>query len=528
MSIGDKKISKKNARELIIKAGETNRKLAPVLADRRKRQVLAQNEIEKSSNKIAILENRRQMLENYRNNEMQYQKEQEEFAKRFGGEVKESASRNIDAELDEIKNELAKEKSKVEMYKKMARGMKEEADKVDQELGNLEGFFRNDPEFKAWFDSYKQSKYQEQAAKYGEKAVQNKAKITSMDKLKEKLNSDKVFKEKYENVLATKRDENKALKLLVSSDPECAKVYSNIEQIRARKAQNGGELSLEDRRALESEVAKFNYLIKVEDPSIKKDILSDNTLNQEEKDKQTYEMLANTEPLPDKKYEIISASDVADLTPAKQEATTGFRGFLNFIKRFIKRLQTKALPSGQRVLSDEEIQEGQDLQDKIDNVMATQNIEKAPAPENIKALRAAYRDALMMSKDAKKSFNDYNQKHGLSNQVEKGIDIVKRKSFKTLMDSEGKINAVDFIDPIRSAEEDAFKHNDTIANVYGRAAENIVNSKDNSKEFRENLKNGYTNSEKFDYVETLFRKDAEQELNKAKKQVKRENDENER
>lgn len=525
MSVSDNKISKKDARALIINAGETNRRLAPVLADRRKRQDLAQSEIEKIENKISILEKRCQMLENFRKNELQYQKEQEEFAKRFGGEVKESSSRNIDAELDEIKSELAKEKNKSEMYKKMARQMKSEADKADSQLDNLEKFFRNDPEFKAWFDSYKQSKYQEQATKYGEKAIQNKAKITSMDKLKEKLDSDNVFKEKYENVLATKRDENKALKLLVSSDPECAKVYSNIEKIRARKTQNGGEFSLEDRKALESEVAKFNYLIKVEDPTIKSEILSDNTLNQEEKDKQTYEMLANAEPLPGEKYEIIPTDDVAH---TGKEATTGFRGFLNSIKRFIKRLQTKTLPSGERALSDEEIQKSQDFQDKIDNVMKNQNIEKVAVPEDIRALRSAYRDALMMSKDATKSFNEYNQKHGLSKQVEKGLNIVKSKSFKTMMDSEGKINAATFIDPIRNAEEKSYKYNDNIANVYGRAAENIINSQGNSREFRENLKNGYTNSENFDYVETLFKKDAERELNKAKKQVRRENEENER
>ena len=39
MSVSDNKISKKDARALIINAGETNRRLAPVLADRRKRQV---------------------------------------------------------------------------------------------------------------------------------------------------------------------------------------------------------------------------------------------------------------------------------------------------------------------------------------------------------------------------------------------------------------------------------------------------------------------------------------------------------
>ena len=259
MSVSDNKISKKDARALIINAGETNRRLAPVLADSKKssNNTLLKVRLKKLRIRFLILENRCQMLENFRRNELQYQKEQEEFAKRFGGEVKENSSRNIDAELDEIKSELAKEKNKSEMYKKMARQMKSEADKADSQLDKLEKFFRNDPEFKAWFDSYKQSKYQEQATKYGEKAIQNKAKITSMDKLKEKLDSDNVFKEKYENVLATKRDENRALKLLVSSYSECAKVYSNIEQIGARKIQNGGEFSLEDRKALESRSCKI-------------------------------------------------------------------------------------------------------------------------------------------------------------------------------------------------------------------------------------------------------------------------------
>ena len=32
------------------------------------------------------------------------------------------------------------------------------------------------------------------------------------------------------------------------------------------------------------------------------------------------------------------------------------------------------------------------------------------------------------------------------------------------------------IDPIRNAEEKSYKYNDNIANVYGRAAENIINS----------------------------------------------------
>lgn len=519
-------ISKKEVREMLLEAEKQNKEIRPLLEDRRKRQDLAQEETRKCKKRLTLLEKRYNYLAVFVKSENEYNKEQAEFAKEFNIKPKNNSnkdaetksdeskeqtenaekqenipSRNIDAELDEVKMQIENEKKKIQMYKNYASKMKLEATKTNQELAITENKFRSNIEFSTWFDNFKKQQYVKKSVEIGEKAQNNKSKIDSLTKVEEKIKQDKDFKQKYETFLTSSRDKNKALKMLVQNDPECAKIYDNIKNIKARK--KNGELSLADRKALDAEIAKFNYIIQIDEKIDEQDV-SEN----------------------EAKSETTGVKTFARKNESKIERQ--FNKFINSVKRFFNKMRTKKLLPAQKK-NDEKENANEDetlkkIGEEVNEELKNNNAEK------INSYRAAYRDALMLSNDAEKSFNEYNKKHGISNQVEKGLKLIQNAGFEEIITSEGNIDVENIITPIKSVQEAEYKNNEKYANIYGKAAINIDDKyKGKEDEFRKGLRNGFNNAEKYDYVKGMFERDSKEELEKARYQIKNQDtDANER